>query len=209
MADMKPSLIVVSNGSTASYNHPRGVTLNTYASLPGPPLVLQTNKCLLSAPCGNVSDAFIADPETTDQDGTILTTVDAANHNFTVIWASGSRTIPIRAAAAPVMTSQVLIEALVPNPVGNDEQLETVTLRNKGGASVSLAGWLLRDRSGLVWALAGSLAPSQSRTFRRNGQAMTLNNSGDDIALVDAAQDLRDHFACSSSTGEERITTGH
>lgn len=97
MEDMSPSLIVVSNGSTASYRHPRQVTLDTYASLPRPPLILQTNKCLQAAPCGNVADVFIADPQTIDEDGTIVTTVDPVGETLTVTWGSESRTLPIRA----------------------------------------------------------------------------------------------------------------
>ena len=77
------------------------------------------------------------------------------------------------------------IVSLLPNPVGDDNELETVTLRNRGTNSVSLFGWTLRDRSGGTWALTGALAPGASRTFRRGGQAMSLNNAGDEIALVD------------------------
>jgi hypothetical protein len=40
-----------------------------------------------------------------------------------------------------------------------------------------LLGWTLRDRSGLTWTLSGTLTPGQSRTFVRNGQAMSLNNA--------------------------------
>ncbi len=49
--------------------------------------------------------------------------------------------------------------------------------------TVTLAGWTLRDRSGLHWDLSGSIAPGQARTFRRNCQSMSLNNAGDEIAL--------------------------
>lgn len=201
LLDMMPSVIVVSNGSTAKYKHPRRVTLDAYAALPTPPLVLQTNKCLLSAPCANVANQFIADPELTDEDGNIETTVDAASHTFTVKWRSESRTMPIRAAASasPTSTSGIVISELLPNPAGADEQLETVTLRNDGTTSVSLAGWILRDRSGLVWTLSGSLAPSTSRTFRRNGQPMSLNNAGDEISLLDPTQARRDLFTYTSS----------
>ena len=91
---------------------------------------------------------------------------------------------------APITT--VVIESLLPNPVGADEQSESVTLRNKGSAPVALTGWTLRDRSGLHWDLSGSLAPGQARTFRRNGQSMSLNNAGDEITLLDTAQAVRD-----------------
>lgn len=89
--------------------------------------------------------------------------------------------------------------ALLPNPVGNDEQLETVTLRNGGSAPMSLSGWILRDRSGLTWDLSGNLAAGQTRTFKRSGQPMSLNNAGDEITLIDPAQTARDTFTYMAS----------
>ena len=208
MDDLHPSVIVVSNGNDATYKHPRQVTLNTYAALPGPPLVLQTNKCFRAAPCANVPDAFIADPQTADDDGTIVTTVDAATHSYTVAWSNSTRTLQIK--AQPVTpTASVVIESLLPNPVGEDEQLEEVTVKNKGSAAVSLAGWTLRDRSNLTWTLSGSLAPGQSQTFKRSGQPMSLNNAGDEIRLFDAANVERDVFTYDSSTEGVRIATNH
>lgn len=210
MEDMSPSLIVVSSGSTASYHHPRQVTLDTYAALLRPPLVLQTNKCLLAAPCGNVADAFIADPQSIDEDGTIVTTVDAAGHTFSVAWGGQSRTLPIRAAAAPAPPlSRVVLESLLPNPVGNDDENETVTVRNTGTVPVFLTGWQLRDRGGSIWSLSGSLAPAQSRTFRRNGQPMSLNNAADEIALLDPTQVQVDSFVYVSAAEGVAIATGH
>jgi hypothetical protein len=72
----------------------------------------------------------------------------------------------------------VVIAALLPSPVGDDEQLETVTVKNSGPGAVSLTGWTLRDRSGATWNMSGSMTAGESRTFRRNGQAMSLNNAG-------------------------------
>jgi len=86
------------------------------------------------------------------------------------------------AGPAPT-TSSVVISSPLPNPVGDDGQSESVTITNKG-IGVSLVGWTLQDRSGATWNLSGSLAAGQSRTFRRNGQAMTLNNGGDEIVLL-------------------------
>lgn len=63
-----------------------------------------------------------------------------------------------------------------------------------------MVGWILRDRSGLTWTLNGMLNPGQSRTFVRTGQAMSLNNAGDEIVLIDVAQMERDRFEYASST---------
>jgi hypothetical protein len=90
------------------------------------------------------------------------------------------------------VSAGVVIKSLLPNPAGNDDLLEEVTIENKGAAAVSLVGWTLRDRCGATWNLSGSIAASASRTFRRNNQVMSLNNAGDEIALIDNAAIARD-----------------
>ena len=108
--------------------------------------------------------------------------------------------------------SAIQLEGIVrrlPNPHGDDEQLETVTLRNRGASAVPLAGWILRDRSGLTWTLSGTLSPGQSLMFRRSGQAMSLNNAGDEIELIDSNQLERDRFAYQTSSEGAVIQTLH
>jgi hypothetical protein len=118
--------------------------------------------------------------------------------------------LPIKAPApAPTTTPSVVVESLLPNPVGNDEQLEEITLKNKSSTPIALTGWILRDHSGLVWNLSETLAAGQSRTIRRNGQALTLNNAGDEVVLLDAMAIERDRFSYTASSEGVRITTGH
>jgi hypothetical protein len=77
MNDLQPSVVVISNGSHLGFKHPRQVTLDIYRALtPTPPVVFQTNKCLHPSPCGNESNASIADPESPDEDGSVAVTVD-------------------------------------------------------------------------------------------------------------------------------------
>jgi competence protein ComEC len=45
MNDLRPSVVVISNGSHGGHKHPRQVSLNTYAALVNPPAVFQTNRC--------------------------------------------------------------------------------------------------------------------------------------------------------------------
>ncbi len=210
MRDLHPSLIVISNGSNRSYHHPRHATLATYAGLTPAPVVLQTNRCNLNSPCGNVPPEFIAG--TSGKDGTIQIAVDAVSRTYTVKYGANTvRTLPIK-AAAPVVhpsTSAAVIQSLLPNPAGDDEQLEQVTIRNDGTAPLTLEGWTLRDRSGLTWALTGSLQPGESKTFRRLGQEMTLNNTGDEIVLVDPASLERDRFSYVTSSEGMTIPTNH
>lgn len=104
-----------------------------------------------------------------------------------------------------------MIESLLPNPQGQDRDLEEVTLRNNGTQAISLVGWILRDRSGRTWDLGSlsALESGQSVTVRRNVQEMSLNNSGDEIALLDAAGVEIDRFEYSGSQEGMAINTGH
>jgi beta-lactamase superfamily II metal-dependent hydrolase len=208
LQDMTPRVIIISNGSNAGYHHPSQSTLTSFAVLAPPPPVFQTNKCMVGPPCGNVPDAFIADPQQTDQDGTILLTADSVAHSYTVAFDSGvSRSFPYRNGSGG--GGGIVIESLLTNPPGEDSQNEAVTLKNRGTTSVSLVGWTLKDRSGLVWQLTGSIAAGQSKIIKRAGMAMTLNNNGDEIRLFDVSNVERDRFEYTSSTEASVIQTGH
>ncbi len=62
-----------------------------------------------------------------------------------------------------------------------------MTLKNLGGGPVSLAGWVIEDKAHTRWKLdtLGTIVPGEAKTIRRNGQAMSLNNSGDTVRLKD------------------------
>lgn len=214
MEDLRPSVVIISNGNTRRYQHPRQVTLHTYATLSPAPAVFQTNKYLAGGDkAGNVSDEFIADPETVDTDGTILVSVNLATGIYTMSYSGQSRTFPIKAAGQPPapVNPGVVIESLLPNPVGEDRDLEEVAIRNKGPAPVPLAGWWLQDADGRVWPLVslGTLAAGQSVAIRRNGMAMSLNNDGDTVILFDSNQGERDRFQYQDSAEGVAIPTGH
>jgi lamin tail-like protein len=91
---------------------------------------------------------------------------------------------------APVQGGGLRIVRLLPDPEGSDEENESITLRNTGNASMSLAGWSLRDLSGKTWSLdgVGTIAAGDEREVKRNGQPMSLNNDGDTIELLDPQQ---------------------
>lgn len=208
-----PALIVISNGSNGAYHHPRQQTLGTYTALASAPTVLQTNRCKLGSPCGNVGAGFIADPEISGKDGTIQIVVDATSRTYTARYGVNTvRTFPFKAAGGlptPAATGTAVIQSLLPNPGGNDDQLEQVAIRNAGALPLDLTGWTLRDRLGETWALSGALQAGQSQTFQRNGQAMSLNNAGDEIFLIDATNVERDRFSYSMSSEDVRIATNH
>ena len=205
--DLAPSVVIISNGNTVKFQHPRQVTLTNLGALSPAPTVFQTNKFVQTiTTAGNVPDQFIGDLNGTGADGTILITVGNTG-NYTVTYRSESHTFPVKQTGG----AQVVIASLVPSPLGSDTQLEEVTLRNIGSSPVSLTGWKLRDRSGKTWDLdsLGSMASSESKTIRRNGQNMSLNNNGDHITLLDGGGTPRDNFTYPSAQEGERIQTGH
>lgn len=209
LADLMPRVAVISNGSHGLYHHPRQDTLTNLGNLTPAPTVFQTNKYLRGDDRGgNIPDEFIADPESIDSDGTILITVDLAAGSYTVGYGTTNHAFAIKGAAtAPAL----VIENLLPNPVGDDRQLETVAVRNDGAATVPLAGWTLRDEAGRSWSLAGlgSITAGMSLTIQRSGQEMSLNNAGDQISLVDPQNVVRDQFRYTASSEGTIIQTGH
>jgi beta-lactamase superfamily II metal-dependent hydrolase len=215
MRELNPALIVISNGSHGKYHHPRHDTLQIYRALTPRPMVIQTNRCKLRSPCDNMATDFIADTGTSGTDGTIQIVVDAGSRTYNVRYgASSVRTLAFKAAGsgpvgASLPMSVAVIESLLPNPAGDDGQFEEVTIRNTGTATLNLTGWILRDRGGLTWKLTGAIGAGQAQNFLRGGQPMTLNNSGDELVLIDPASAERDRFSYLSSSEGVRISTNH
>ena len=180
--DLAPSVIVISNGNRADYRHPRQSTLDFFETLTPKPAVFQTNKYFKGGNGGNVPDEFIADPETHDEDGTILITVDATAGHYSVAYRELSKTFPVKGASA----GSLVIASLLPDPRGSDREKEVVTLRNDGAFAVPLAGWTLRDEDGhfVHLGIHGSLAPTETLDVVRSGSRLSLNNDGDEIRLV-------------------------
>jgi hypothetical protein len=97
----------------------------------------------------------------------------------------------------------VRFASLLPNPTGNESQDEVVTVRNDGTATVSLAGWRLRDAANRTWMLFGTLDPGDEQRFTRNGQPMALNNGGDTVELLDPANTVVDSVTYGRTTDGE------
>ncbi len=85
--------------------------------------------------------------------------------------------------------TQLRIASVLPNPPGNDDENEEVTIRNEGRMSINLAGWRLRDLADNLWSLdrAGRLAAGQQIVLRRLRQPLSLNNGGDRVELLNPA----------------------
>jgi Lamin Tail Domain len=95
----------------------------------------------------------------------------------------------------PPPVAAVRIRALLPNPEGPDEGREQVTIGNETAETVDLAGWLLRDRAGNRFALEGVIPAREQLTITMREFAMPLNNSGDDVSLLDPQGQVRHHVS--------------
>lgn len=76
------------------------------------------------------------------------------------------------------------IVSLLPNPQGSDNGREKVSLRNSTSSQIDLTNWRLRDRAGNVFPLSGVVAANQTRTIVMTNFSMPLNNSGDEVLLI-------------------------
>jgi competence protein ComEC len=212
MQDLNPGVIIISNGSNESYYHPRQVTLNTYNQLSPSPVVFQTNKYLGTKPqAGNVPDEFIADLDAVGDDGAILITVDLSQRNYVVSYRDKNKNFPIKNSLSTIPVKGIVIERLLPNPIGDDVINETVTIKNKTSGTVPLTGWVLKDASGRIWTLDsyGQILSGQSLKITRKGMPMSLNNDGDIIFLLSPESLVIDEFSYIGSTEGIEIQTGH
>ena len=207
--DLSPSVVIISNGDRADYRHPRQVTLEALASLPEPPAVFQTNRYTKGGLGGNVADDFIADQDPSGPEGTIRVTVDASGGQYSIRYGTNQHTFAIKNRTPP--ETSIVIESLLPNPVGPDRELEEVTVRNEGPGTVDLKEWYLRDLALRRWPLAdlGTLAAGSSGTTLRRGLPLNLNNGGDTIVLVDPTGQVRDRFGYTTTAEGIRIVTGN
>lgn len=115
-------------------------------------------------------------------------------------------TAPVWFEAGSPTVSPVLavhIDSIVPNPAGSDLEFEEATIHNIGTAPVDMAGWTLRDKTGNSWSLnaLGIIAPGAMATIERHGQAMAMNNSGDEvIELVSPTNAVVDEIRYNGAT---------
>lgn len=179
MDKTSPSLVVISNGNHGGYKHPRESTLSRYSQLPSPPVVLQVNEYTKGGSGGNVEDEFIADPAPDDETGTIVLQTNTSQGSYSVSYRN--QVIPFEIKTRNLVSTELIISSLLPNPVGSDRLHESVTLRNNSNGTVDLAGMVLRDISNRIWSLTGIIGAGEEYVVIRNAMPMNLNNKGDTI----------------------------
>ncbi len=105
--------------------------------------------------------------------------------------------------SANTTQSSITISALLPNPDKTDAGHETVTLRNIGAINTSIEGWYLQDRSGRRHTLSGMVNAQTERTITLPAHSMTLNNTGDEVKLLNALDQLQSQV---SYTGKDVVS---
>jgi endonuclease/exonuclease/phosphatase family metal-dependent hydrolase len=95
----------------------------------------------------------------------------------------------------PPPVAAVRMLSLLPNPDGPDEGREEVTIGNGTAEEVNLTGWTLRDRAGNHFALEGVIPARDQLTITMRVFSMPLNNSGDDVSLLDPQGQVRHHVS--------------
>ncbi len=120
LEDLNPTVVIISNGNSARHQHPRSETLRRYEALAAPPSVFQTNKYLRGGDGGNVPDAFIADVQSSDTNGTILVTVNAAARDYTVsLGPDRSYSFALKRGKVPEIVPELMVERQPP-PVDSE-----------------------------------------------------------------------------------------
>ena len=94
----------------------------------------------------------------------------------------------------PTTVGDVVIVALLPDPVGADRGHELVTLLNTGAAAIDLTGWGLVDAAAGRQDLDGTIAGGAVVQITAGG-AVQLGNRGDALVLVDGAGNTIDQVA--------------
>jgi hypothetical protein len=99
------------------------------------------------------------------------------------IWFEDGSTFLPQSISSPALR----LVSLMPDPNGSDLWNEQITVRNMTDAPLNLAGWQLRDLSGAYWTFGSTvtLAKKGEQTLIRAGQALSLNNGGDTVELLD------------------------
>jgi len=86
----------------------------------------------------------------------------------------------------------MVINELLPNPVGKDTGGEFIELLNNSSRSASLDGYLLKDKGGKEYILHGELKAKAFLSLPYSVTKINLNNTGDAIYLFNAGGQLID-----------------
>jgi endonuclease/exonuclease/phosphatase family metal-dependent hydrolase len=98
------------------------------------------------------------------------------------------------------------IISLLPDPPGADQGREQLTLRNTGTTAINLTGWRLRDRAQNEFALSGMIGAGATSTITMATNSMPLNNSGDEVRIVDPQGVVRHQVRYEAAQVQQGVT---
>lgn len=102
----------------------------------------------------------------------------------------------------------VSIKEFLPNPVGKDADGEYIKIFNDGKDAVILNGWSVKDASGKISSLSGSLDGGKELSLPYSQTKISLNNSGETIYLYDNAGKLVNELSYAGQAEEGKVVTG-
>jgi len=89
----------------------------------------------------------------------------------------------------------VVINELLPNPEGPDQENEWIELFNKSDSKINLSYWILKDTKGKITQFTipkgVSIEPHGFIVFYRHQTGITLNNTEDGVVLIGLNQQIK------------------
>ncbi|MBT4277326.1 PKD domain-containing protein [Candidatus Falkowbacteria bacterium] len=105
----------------------------------------------------------------------------------------------------------IIINEILPNPEGADNEKEFIELKNIGKTTINLENWKLNDNSARTYIIKEKyftqtfIRPNQFFVIYRNKSKIALNNSGgDEVKLYNKAGKLIDKLSYNEKAGEEK-----
>jgi hypothetical protein len=110
---------------------------------------------------------------------------------------------------APLTSGTLRIVAVLPNPHGDDAQLEEVHTANGGATATPLTGWRItnaaRQQDWTLTAQDGTVAPGQTVIVVRRGRPMSLRNTGDSVVLLNPTGETADTKSYGNAPEREAV----
>lgn len=101
----------------------------------------------------------------------------------------------------------MIVKEFLPNPVGPDKEGEYIKILNDTDNSINLSGWKIKDASNKIFGLSGDIKSKEEIILPYSKTKITLNNNGEEIALLNSEGELINTLIYSGKAEEGRIIT--
>lgn len=106
------------------------------------------------------------------------------------------------------LSRAIRISEIVPNPVGSDDE-EWIELENTGAVGMDVRGWTVTDGTTFYRVEKSTMINAhQFLVLKRKDTKITLNNSADELYLVNPAQEILEGVAWSDASEGEAFARG-